>query len=180
MRQLSEGAFASPNTKIATLAQVSQLKIDFSVPETYATEIKKGMTVQFSLTGDDGRERTYNAKVYALESGINKETRTLNVRALYSNAEGDLMPGRYISVSINRQEIKDAISVPSEAIIPEMGKNIIYLYKGGQARPLEITTGLRTESRVQALTGLSAGDTLIISGVMQLRDGLNVVIDRLQ
>ena len=90
------------------------------------------------------------------------------------------MPGRYISVSINRQEIKDAISVPSEAIIPEMGKNIIYLYKGGQARPLEITTGLRTESRVQALTGLSAGDTLIISGVMQLRDGLNVVIDRLQ
>ena len=90
------------------------------------------------------------------------------------------MPGRYISVSINRQEIKDAISVPSEAIIPEMGKNIIYLYKGGQARPIEITTGLRTESRVQALTGLSAGDTLIISGVMQLRDGLNVVIDRLQ
>ncbi|HPS24585.1 MAG TPA: efflux RND transporter periplasmic adaptor subunit [Bacteroidales bacterium] len=180
LRQLSEGAFASPNTKIATLAQVSQLKIDFSVPETYASEIEKGMTVQFSLTGDDGRERTYNAKVYALESGISKETRTLNVRALYSNAEGKLMPGRYISVSINRQEIKDAISVPSEAIIPEMGKNIIYLYKGGQARPLEITTGLRTESRVQALTGLSAGDTLIISGVMQLRDGLNVVIDRLQ
>ena len=90
------------------------------------------------------------------------------------------MPGRYTSVEITRRDIKDALAIPSEALIPEMGKNIVYLYKNGVAEPAEIILGLRTESQVQVLKGLSVGDTVIISGVMQLRTGMKVSIDNLK
>ena len=89
------------------------------------------------------------------------------------------MPGRFVSVEINMNEIKDALAIPSEAIIPEMGKNMVYLYKSGEAKPTEIITGLRTESRVQVLEGLQPGDTLLVTGVMQLRTGMKVSIDAL-
>lgn len=90
------------------------------------------------------------------------------------------MPGRYTSVEITRRDIKDALAIPSEALIPEMGKNIVYLYKSGVAEPAEIILGLRTESQVQVLKGLNLGDTVITSGVMQLRTGMKVSIDNLK
>ena len=179
LRQLSEGAFASPGTKIATLAKVSELKIEFFVPETYALDIKRGTPVEFTLADNQGLERTFRASVYAVESGINRETRTLTVRALYANTGNQLVPGRYVSVRILKEEIPNAVSVPAEAIIPEMGENLVYVYRSGKAQPVTIVAGLRTESRVQALTGVKAGDTLITSGVMQLRSGLDVIIDQL-
>lgn len=179
LRYVSEGAFASASTTVATLSQVSVLKIDFSVPETYASEIRKGTPIQFMLTDDSGRERVYHANVYAVESSIDTDTRTLRVRALYTNRDGSLIPGRYISVELTRQVVEDALSVPSEAIIPEMGTNIVYVYRSGLAQPVTITTGLRTENRVQVLDGLQAGDTLITTGVMQLRRDLNVSIENL-
>ena len=179
LREVSEGAFVTPSTVIATFTNISMLKIDFSVPESYANEIKKGTKIKFMLEDNYGIMRNYDAEVYAVESKINIATRTLQVRALYNNPSMKLIPGRYTSVEIMRQEIPDALSVPSEAIIPEMGRNIVYLYKNGVAMPMEIITGIRTEARVQSLSGLSIGDTLITSGVMQLRSGMKVEINNL-
>lgn len=178
LRQLSEGAYANSSTKVASLAQVSELKIDFSVPESYAGEVKRGTPITFSLQDDQGRSRSFHANVYAVEAGVNRETRTLNVRALYSNKDRSLIPGRYISVEITRKAIVDALSVPAEAIIPEMGQYVVYLYNGGQAKPVIITAGMRTESRVQVLGGLCLGDTVLTSGVMQLRKGSRVALDQ--
>ena len=89
-----------------------------------------------------------------------------------------LAPGRYASIKLKRQEIKDAIAIPSEAVIPEMGKDKVYLYKSGKAQPVELKLGLRTEDRVQVLSGLHVGDTLITSGTLQLRTDLPVVLDK--
>ena len=68
-------------------------------------------------------------------------------------------------------------SVPSEAIVPEMGRDLIYLYKNGKAEPVEITTGMRTEGQVQVVKGLQVNDTIIVSGILQLRSGLQVKSD---
>ena len=73
----------------------------------------------------------------------------------------------------------DLIAIPSEAIVPEMGKDKVFLYKSGKATPVEITTGIRTESQVEVLKGLNVGDTLITSGTLQLRTDLPVTIDQL-
>jgi membrane fusion protein (multidrug efflux system) len=127
----------------------------------------------------DGMMQNYKATVYAVESKVDMATRTLKVRATYPNPGENILPGRYTSVEISKREIKDALAIPSEAVIPEMGKDIVYLYKNGVAEPQEITIGIRTESRVQVLQGLNVGDTLITSGVMQLRTGMKVSIDNL-
>lgn len=179
LRSVSEGAYVSPTTVITKLTKISPLKIEFSIPENYATDVSDGTNIVFRLEDAGGRMRDYNAKIYALESKVDMTTRTLKVRATYPNTNESIFPGRYTSVEITKREIKEALAIPSEALIPEMGKNIVYLYKDGVAEPAEITIGLRTESRVQVLDGVQPGDTLITSGVMQLRTGMKVSIDNL-
>jgi membrane fusion protein (multidrug efflux system) len=179
-RYLSEGAYASPSATVARLAMISTLRIDFPVPEKYASEMKPGKKVTFNLRGGNGLMRNYQATVYAVESEVDLATRSLRVRATFPNADEAIVPGTFVSMEIERASMADALSVPSEAIIPEMGRNLVYLYRGGKAQPAEIETGLRTDSRVQAIAGLTPGDTLITSGVMQLRTGMDVTIDNLK
>jgi membrane fusion protein, multidrug efflux system len=179
LRNVSEGAYASPTIIVTKLTKISPLKIEFSIPERYAEDITDGTRIVFRMNSSAGMLQNYNATVYAVESKVDEATRSLKVRATYPNADEAIIPGRYTSIEITRREIKDALAIPSEALIPEMGKNIVYLYKDGVAEPAEIELGLRTESHVQVLEGLHVGDTLITSGVMQLRTGLKVSIDNL-
>lgn len=179
LRSVSEGTYVTPATMIVKLTKISPLKIEFSIPESYATDVEAGTSIVFRMESSDGMMQNYKANVYAVESKVDMVTRTLKVRALYPNSDEGIQPGRYLSVEITKREINDALAVPSEAIIPEMGKNIIYMYKDGKALPAEITVGLRTESHVQVLEGVNEGDTLITTGIMQLRTGMRVTIDNL-
>lgn len=174
LRQVSVGTYASPTTIVAKLTKISPLKVEFSVPERYASDVKAGAGLDFTL---EGKLNAFHATVYARESSIDQQTRTLTIRALYPNTDGAVLPGRYATIKLNKDEIKDAIAVPSEAIVPEMGKDKIFLYRSGKAEPVEITTGIRTESEVQVLQGLAIGDTIITSGTLQLRLGLPVTLD---
>ena len=180
LRQVSEGAYATPATIIANLTKISPLKIEFSVNERYVNDVSNGTDIIFYLESSNGTLQKHNAKVYAVESKVALETRTLTARALYPNTNEAILPGRLLSVEIIRKEIKDALTVPSEAIIPEMGRSIVYLYKDGEAKSAEIISGLRTEKEVQILEGLQPGDTVITTGVMQLRNNMKVIIDNLK
>ena len=125
LRQVSVGAYATPNTHVAKLTKISPLKVEFAVPERYAGDVHKGANLTFRI---EGKLKNYSAKVYALESIIDPSTHTLPIRAIYPNSNGELLPGRYASVELKRAEISDAIAVPLQAIIHEMGKDIILLY----------------------------------------------------
>ncbi len=176
LRSVSEGQYASPTTVIAKLTKVIPLKIEFSINERQANEIDKGTKLTFQVQDD---LNTYSASVYAVESKVDVKTRTLKARATYPNSNGKLKPGRSASITIRLHEIKNAITAPSEAIIAEMGRDIAYVYKSGKAEQVELSKGLRTESKVQIIRGLLPGDTLITSGVMQLRNGMPVKIDNI-
>lgn len=169
------GAYATPQTVVSKLTRIVPLKLEFAVPERYARDIKPGTRLQFTI---DGVLNSFPAKVYAKESAIDMNTHTLTVRALYANPDGRLTPGRYASINLKKQEIKDAIAIPSEAVVPEMGKDKVFLYKSGKAQPVEIKVGLRTEDKVQVIKGLNVGDTLITSGTLQLRTDLPVKLDK--
>jgi membrane fusion protein (multidrug efflux system) len=175
LRQVSIGSYASPTTIVAKLTKITPLKVEFSVPERYAGEVPIGAAVDFTV---DGKLQPMHAKVYARESRVDPDTRTLTMRALYPNANGALMPGRYADIQLNKAEIKDALAVPTEAIVPEMGKDKVFLFRSGKAEPVEIKTGIRTESEVEVLQGLQLGDTVIVSGTLQLRTGLAVTLDQ--
>lgn len=176
LRQVSVGTYASPTTIVAKLTKISPLKLEFSVSERYARDIQVGTNLTFTL---EGSLDTYYAQVYARESSLDINTHTLTVRALYPNPSG-IMPGRYASITLKRQEYKDALAIPSQAIVPEMGKDKVFLYRSGKAEPVEIVTGIRTDALVQAVKGLAAGDTVIISGTQQLRTGMDVTIDHIE
>lgn len=176
LRQVSVGTYASPTTIVAKLTKLSPLKVEFAVPERYAGDVKIGADLNFTL---EGKLNAFHAKVYARESKIDPTTHTLTIRAMYPNAAGNVLPGRYATIRLSKEEIKDAIAVPSEAIVPEMGKDKIFLYKSGKAEPVEIITGIRTESKVQVLKGLQVGDTILTSGTLQLRMGLPVTLDNI-
>lgn len=174
LRKMSVGSYASPTTTIAKLTKTNPLKIEFSISERHAGTLKEGTIIKFHAVGDL-EERT--AKIYASDSRVDKETRTFTVRAIYDNSDGKLYPGRFVNMTLTTQTFSNAISVPSEAIVSEMGLDKVFLYKSGKAQPVEITKGLRTESRVQVLRGLAIGDTVITSGTMQLRMGQRVILD---
>jgi len=180
LRKVSEGAYATPSTVIVNLTKISPLKIEFSISERFATDVKNGTDIVFYMDDESGMTNEYKAKVYAVESKMELETRSLFVRALYPNQDESILPGRYLNVVVIRHEIKDALAVPSEAIIPEMGKSIVYLYKNGVAQATEIVKGLRNESHTQALEGINPGDTVITTGVMQMRSGMSVNLDNLR
>ena len=162
LRQVSLGAYASPTTVIAKLTKITPLKVEFAVPERYARQIQKGTNLTFKI---EGRLETFNSQVYATESRINRN--------------GKLLPGRYADIALKQQEIQDAIAIPSEAIVPEMGKNKVFLYRSGVAEPVDVEIGIRTEAEVQVLKGLSAGDTILTSGTLQLRTGMPVILDQI-
>lgn len=176
LRQVSVGTYVSPTTIVAKLTKISPLKLEFSVSERYARDIQVGTNLTFTL---EGSLDTYHAQVYARESSLDINTHTLTVRALYPNPSG-IMPGRYASITLKRQEYKDALAIPSQAIVPEMGKDKVFLYRSGKAEPVEIVIGIRTDALVQAVKGLAAGDTVIISGTQQLRTGMDVTIDHIE
>ena len=167
---------ATLNAVVAKLTKIAPLKVEFSVPERYAKQIKKGTNLNFSV---EGTLDAFGAQVYAVESAIDPNLHQFTARALYPNVHHTLLPGRYASVLLKKEEIPNAIAIPTEAIVPEMGKDKVYLYKSGKAEPVDIITGIRTASEVQAIRGLHIGDTIITSGTLQLRTGLAVTLDNI-
>ena len=176
LRLLSEGSYATPSTKIVRLVKIRPLKIEFSIPERYAGELKPGFPIEFRL---DGNNNVYKASVYAVEPKVDINTRSIAVRALYPNTNEELKPGRFASISMRLAQIDNTIAIPTEAIIPEMDGEMVFIYKSGKAFPVKVTTGLRTESLIQITEGLHFGDTLLTSGILQLRQDLPVVLDTL-
>ena len=177
LRQVSVGAYANPSTVVAQLTKISPLKVEFSVPERYATQIRRGVNMDFTV---EGHQHPFHAQVYAVESSVNRDQHVFTARGLYANSDHRLLPGQYASILLKKEEIPDAMVIPSEAIVPEMGIDKVFCYRSGKAMPVEITAGIRTAGEVQVLSGLQIGDTIITSGTLQLRMGLSVTLDEIE
>lgn len=174
LRMISEGAFATTQTEIVRLVKISPLKIEFSVPERYAGEITTGFPISFVI---DGIEKTYHANVYAIAPKVDIDTRTIVARALYPNTNEELKPGRYASVRVLLSQIENTIAIPTQAIIPEMGGEKVFVVRNGKAEEVKVRTGLRTESHIQIQEGLQFGDTVLITAILQLRHNIPVQLD---
>jgi membrane fusion protein (multidrug efflux system) len=176
LRQVSEGAYASPTVVVTTLTKISPLKIEFSITQNFVNLIKPGTEIEFTVEND---LEVYNASVYAVEPRLDEQTFSLFARARYENPDGKIKPGQSASIRIKLDQIDNAIVIPSIATVKEMGRDIVYVYENGKAKEIEIMTGMRTASSVEVVSGLAAGDTLLTTGVMQLRTGMPVRIDRM-
>jgi membrane fusion protein, multidrug efflux system len=174
LRMISEGAFATTQTKIVRLIKNIPLKVEFSIPERYSGEVEPGFPISFVV---DGIPKTFNAKVYAVDPKVDMNTRTISVRALYPNHNEELKPGRFASVRARLSQIENTIAIPTQAVIPEMSGEKVFIYKNGLAEEVKVTLGLRTASHVQIRSGLNFGDTLLTTAILQLRHGIPVHLD---
>lgn len=173
LRSISKGTYVTPTTAIAKLVNTSQLKITFSIPEKYASQMKVGNTLTF--TTSDSKE-VHTATIYAIEPQIDIATRTLKLRAIADNKEGKLYPGTFANVSLQLETVNDALLVPTEALIPIQNGKVIFVSEDGKAKQIEVETGTRTDSMVRILSGIKAGDTILTSGVMSLKNGTSVKV----
>jgi membrane fusion protein (multidrug efflux system) len=171
LKNISPGAFITPSTIITTISQVNKLKLQFSIPEKYGSEIKNGQLVSFTVNGS---AKTFAAAVMATETTIGQDTRSLTVRALVKNNDPALIPGTFANVQMILGANPNAIMIPNNAVIPQGRKKQVFVFKSNKALPMEITTGVRDSANVEVLTGLFPGDTLITSGLLFLRPGIDV------
>lgn len=165
LRLISPGSFVVSNSVVASLQQVDPVKVEFDVPEKYSSLVKDGMDISFTLENLDS---VFHGKVYARETSINTDTRTLKVRALAPNRQQLLMPGRFARVRLVLETFPEALTVPSEALVTDQAVSSVYLCSGGKAKFTKVVTGIRTDSEVQVMDGIHPGDSLIVTGLMQL------------
>ena len=166
LRNISIGAQITPSTALATIRDVKRLKLDFSVPEKYSSIIKPGFKVKFTVQGDD---KKYDATVMATEQGIESDTRNLNGRAVVESTNTPLIPGQFANVELRLSESKDALMVPSEAVIPKERTKQVIVARNGKASFVTIKTGIRNASSVQVLSGINPGDTVVTTGILFLK-----------
>jgi membrane fusion protein (multidrug efflux system) len=171
LRQVSEGGYVSPNTLITDLQQVTPIKLEFSVPERYGREIAVGKTVTFTLDGDTTR---YRAGVYAIDPTVDMASRTITVRAHNPNGNGKLRPGAFAHVTVELAREPAALTIPTEALVPDVQGQKVLEIKGGKAVSVRVRTGIRTDTEIQLTDGAQPGDTVIVTGLLQLREGMAV------
>jgi membrane fusion protein (multidrug efflux system) len=173
LRYVSEGGYVSQTTRIASIQKVNPLKVDFAIPEKYADQVALGDRVQFS---SDEPKLEFAGKVYAIEPRIDPSMGTLQLRALCDNRSEKVTPGAYVHIELRLKQIPDALMVPSQAVIPVLKGQTVLVRKNGVVVSVPVKTGIRTATSVQITGGLSPGDTVLTTGIMQARPGMPVTV----
>jgi len=173
LRSISEGGFTDPGKVLATMQQINPIKIDFAVPEKYRAYLQSGTSIAFSVAGIDS---VFQAEVYAIEARIDQNTRSVQVRARCNNKSGVLYPGAFAKVEIVLEEVPNAIVIPAEAVIPELKGQKVFVVRNNKAISIPVETGIRTGAEIEIIQGLNVGDTLAVTGLLQLRNEANVSV----
>lgn len=176
LKYVSPGSYIGPGTRIASLQEIDPVKINFSVPERYLAKVSPGDQILFNVQGVDS---TFTGEVYAVEPRIETQTRTLQVRAISQNDDELLYPGAFANIELILDEIDDALMIPTIAIMPELNRQKVFVIRDGAVEQVFISTGIRTSSKVQVLSGLERGDVIMTTGLLQATPGMQVDISEL-
>ncbi len=168
LKNVSEGSFVNASTPLFSLIQTQPLYVEFSLPEKYANLIKKGTVVNFSLDNMTS-VKTNTATLFAIEPKVEEATKTIRARAIYNGSE-DFYPGSFAKVFLNIEDAQNAFMVPTQCIIATLKGQKVFISKNGLAKEVEVKIGIRTEQKIQILEGLTSGDTIIVNGLMSLRN----------
>jgi membrane fusion protein (multidrug efflux system) len=171
LRNVSMGSYIAPGTPIAQLRQLSPIKIDFAVPERNGRTMKNGTPIKFTLEGD---ATVHEGTVYAVEPGVDASSRTVRVRARTPNTDGTLVPGSFARVEVALERIADAISVPTESVIPDIQGQKVMVMRNGMVMSQRVEVGIRLPRAVQLTSGVQAGDTVLVTGLLAVQDSMRV------
>ncbi|MBM3445090.1 MAG: efflux RND transporter periplasmic adaptor subunit [Bacteroidetes bacterium] len=177
LRNISLGAFVSPSNIITSISQVDQKKISFSIPERYSNQVKPGMKINFGI---EGKDEDYTASVLASESVIESQTRNLKIVATINDGKNELVPGTFAKVSLTLGENTNAVSVPSQCVVPSARSKQVVLFKNGEPVFVNVKTGIRGADNVQITEGVQPGDTVIVTGLLFIRKDSKLKLGKIQ
>ena len=165
-RYISLGSYVQPNTLVARLVDYSKLKVEFSIPEKYHHESRVGSPISFTTEGNKTINR---ATIYAIDPKVDEKTRTVSMRALFDNSSMRLLPGMFASVTTG-QKTGTTLQIPTEAIVPEADHKKVWVVRNNHAISVPVETGVRGETMVEITKGLQKGDSVIVTGLLQIRE----------
>ncbi len=171
LRMVSNGAYVTPQNILATIIKVDKVKIDFTLPESYANVIKKGNVVEVETDRNGGSRR--RATILAIEPQVSTTTRNIIVRAALEGT--GISPGSFVKVYVEAGS-SSGILIPANSIIPDARAKQVVVVKDGKANFTQIETGVRKEGSVQVTSGLKGGDTVVVSGVLFARPNTAVKV----
>lgn len=172
MRDFSLGAYLSTGESITVLTQTGQIKVDFTIAAQHHKSISIGNNITVLIDGD-----SLSATVYAISPTINLDSRTLNVRAELDLPEKtSILPGTFAEVIIPTDFSDAALLIPTQAVVPEINDQTVYVYQNGTAIKKQVYLGDRTADLVHITSGLGKGDTIITTGLLQVKDGMPVTL----
>lgn len=172
-KNVSIGAYITPQTVLTTIRQVNRLKLIFSVPEKYSGKVKIGHSVSFGI---EGSNKKYSAVITATESSITEENRSLKVQAIVDKVDDNISAGGFANVDFNMGDNNAALMIPTQAVIPQARDKKVIVYRGGKADFITVVTGVRDSSKVEIVKGLAMGDTIITTGLLSIKPGANIKI----
>lgn len=176
LRQISEGAYITNSTIITNFYSIDPVKLDFSIPGKYAGEVQSGDIIYFQT---EALTQQFEGEVYAIEPQIDETTRTLRLRAICSNEEGMLLPGQFVRIELVMSSIDNALMVPTVSVIPELNGHKVYIATDGKVASKTVKIGMRTDNSVQIVEGINPQDTVITSGLLEIREGSAISISNL-
>lgn len=167
LRQVNVGDYLNAGqTTIVNLEAYDPIRVDFSVPEAYLSQLATGQKVL--LNSQSYPNKVFTGQVYAFDSAIDPNTRALAVRASASNPKGELLPGGYVDVTLQMGAAQKFITIPETAL--GFDDNGVYVYKvvNGIAIKTRIKAGIHQNNQVQVLSGLSPGDVIVAAGQFKI------------
>ncbi|HNP36589.1 MAG TPA: efflux RND transporter periplasmic adaptor subunit [Woeseiaceae bacterium] len=171
LRRVSPGSFVNTSTVITTLDDISTIKLDFSVPETFLTVVKDGMTIRAGSIVYPNRR--FAGTVASIDTRLDPVTRAVQVRAILPNVDGDLKPGMFMTVELQRDR-GDVLVAPEQSIVPEGDKQYVFVVADNVVEKRTVELGRRVPGYVVITTGLVEGEEVITEGTGKVRSGSEV------
>lgn len=172
LRRVSRGSLVTPGTPIATLDDISVIKLDFSVPERYLAVLARGQDV--AAHSETYPDRDFAGTLASVDSRVDPVTRSVTVRAEVPNPDRLLRPGMLLAVRLY-QAARNTIAVPEIAVIQIGTEAFVYRVTADRiAERVKVTLGARRRGEVEIVSGLAAGDTIVTEGAVKLREGARV------
>jgi membrane fusion protein (multidrug efflux system) len=169
----SLGARVDDATVLTTLDDISEVEVQFSLPETLFAEIAPGQPVSARSAAFTGRD--FAGSVGSIDTRIDPVSRAFKVRAVIPNPEGVLPSGMFMSLTLTLSEA-EALMVPEEAIVVQAAETYVFVVEDGRASRRTVVTGQRRDGAVAVLSGLEPGETVLVRGLQRVRDGSPVKI----
>jgi membrane fusion protein (multidrug efflux system) len=171
LRNISAGAVVNQGTAIATISDVSTIKLDFPVPETVLAAIRPGQTIDAVSAAYPNQP--FRGVIHTIDPVVDAATRAVTVRARIPNPDRRLRPGMMLRVGIETAP-RNSLSVPELAIVGEGERRYVFVLDGNKAKRVEVRTGLRFGGRVEILAGLEPGQRVVTEGVVKVADNMTV------